>query len=424
MPSRHPVGRNRFIIHAILTLVVVLAVILVAGRFAPWEITGGNVILRAQRGMTHEFPTLTNGQLIVPQYNRHEVELGDEARPKNVILMIGDGMGVGQFSSASMMLHGPDGQLAVESAPITGLVRTHAGNNLVTDSAAASTAMATGFKAPKTAISILADGRRPVTLLEAAKSSGLGTGVITTSGLADATPAGFLVHAGDRYQYANIFSSILAADNDILMGGTWIHHHRAKQDTEYLDLVSRVDELGTAAGYHVVQDETGLAGAQTPVLALFDPRGDSASGHGPELIVTTEFALGALERQERGFFILIESELSDGFGHKNSISGVVEAVREFDEAVSYAVAWAEERGDTLVLVTADHDTGGLGVTDGDYEDGSAGVRWVNDLHTGQWVPLFAFGPGAEHFSGVMDNTDIGVLIAKLLGIEDFPNAHP
>ena len=189
------------------------------------------------------------------------MNLSEELRPKNVILMIGDGMGVGQFSSASMMLHGPDGQLAVESAPITGLVRTYAGNDLVTDSAAASTAMATGFKAPKTAISILVDGRRPVTLLEAAKSSGLGTGVITTSGLADATPAGFLVHAEDRYQYANILSSILATENDILMGGTWINHHKAKHDEEYLDLVSRVVELGTAAGYYVVRDESDLAGA-------------------------------------------------------------------------------------------------------------------------------------------------------------------
>ena len=424
MPSRHPATRHHFIIHAILTLAVVLAITFVAGRFAPWEITGGNVVLRSQRGMTHEFPTPESGQLIVPRTNRHGIELGEEFRPKNVILMIGDGMGVGQLSSASMMLYGPDGQLAVESAPITGLVRTHAGNNLVTDSAAASTAMATGFKAPKTAISILADGRRPVTLLEAAKSSGLGTGVITTSGLADATPAGFLVHADDRYQYASIFSSILETENDVLMGGTWVHHHKAKRDKEYLDLVSRVVELGTAAGYHVVRDESDLAGARTPILALFEPRGTSASAHGPELAVTTRFLLDALGGREAGFFALVESELSDGFGHKNSISGVVEAVREFDEAVAYAVAWAEERDDTLVLVTADHDTGGLGVTDGDYEDGEAGVRWVCDMHTGQWVPLFAFGPGAEQFSGVMDNTDIGVLIAKLLGIEDFPGIQP
>ncbi len=424
MPSRFPVEGRRFVIHAVVTLAIVLAITIVAGRFAPWEITGGNVVLRAQRGMTHEFPSPEGGQLTVPRNNRHSIDLGEGPRPRNVILMIGDGMGVGQFSAASMMLHGPDGHLAVESAPITGLVRTHAGNNLATDSAAASTAMATGYKAPKTAISVLADGRKPVTLMEAAKSSGLGTGVITTSGLADATPAGFLVHAGDRYQYAEIFSAILETENDILMGGTWIHHTKARRDPAYLELVDRVDELGTAAGYHVVHDESDLAGTQPPVLALFPPRGTRADAHGPELVVTTEFALEALGSRETGFLALIESELSDGSGHQNSISGVVEAVREFDAAVAFAVAWAGERGDTLVLVTADHDTGGLGVIDGDYEDGRAGVRWVWDLHTAQWVPLFAFGPGAEHFNGVMDNTDIGVLIAKLLGIDHFPAIHP
>jgi alkaline phosphatase len=374
--------------------------------------------------MTHTFPTPKGDQWIVPRHDRGDAELAEGPRPQNVVLMIGDGMGVGQLSAASAILHGPAGGLFIETAPIAGLVRTHAGNDLATDSAAASTAMATGYKAPKTAISILADGRRPMTLMEVAKASGLRTGVLTTSGLADATPAGFLVHAKDRYQYAHIFSAILATENDVLMGGTWRHHHKAGHDEEYLRLIDRVDELGTAAGYHVVRDESDLAHAQIPVLALFEPRGESADGHGPELVVTTEFLLDSLGSDERGFFALIESEVTDGYGHDNSISGVVDAVREFDKAVALAVSWADGRGDTLVLVTADHDTGGLGVIDGDYDDGVAEVRWASNLHTSQWVPIFAFGPGAEHFNGVIDNTDIGILVAKLLGIEDFPHFHP
>ena len=424
MPSQRSAGGRRFVIHAILTLAIAFAIVGIASLFAPWEFTGGNVVLRAQRGMTHDFVAPEGGQLVVPSHNRRDLVVAEESRPRNVILMIGDGMGVGQASAASAMLHGPDGGLFVESAPITGLVRTLAGNELVTDSAAASTAMATGFKAPKTSISILVDGRRPSTLMEAAKASGLATGVLTTSGLADATPAGFLVHAEDRYQYADIFSKILETDNDILMGGNWIHHHKAKHDQEYLDLVGRVVELGTAAGFHVIQDESGLASATTPVLALFEPRGDSADGHGPELTTTSRFLLDTLGAGDEGFFALIESEVTDGSGHKNNISAVVDAVREFDDAVALTVRWAEARGDTLVIVTADHDTGGLGVVNGDYGKGVAEVRWATDLHTGQWVPLFAFGPGAEQFSGVMDNTDIGVLIAKLLGIDDFPNAQP
>lgn len=423
MPSQRPSGRGRFLIHIALTLALVLAAAFLASRFAPWELTGGNLVLRSQPEMTSLFPTPTGGQLIDGQ-RRSDVAIAEETRPRNVILMIGDGMGVGQLSSASAILHGPDGSLAVESAPVAALVRTHAGNELATDSAASSTAMATGYKAPKTAISILADGRIPVTLMEAAKTAGLATGVLTTSGLADATPAGFLVHADDRYQYARIFSAILETENDILIGGNWTHHHKAKHDEAYLELVERVDELGTAAGYDVVHDQTDLARARIPTLALFEPRGESADGHGPELVVSTEFLLDGLAGLEGGFFALIESEMTDGAGHGNSVSELAEAVREFDEAVAHAVSWAEDRGDTLVLVTADHDTGGVGIIDGDYDDGVAEVRWASDLHTSQWVPLFAFGPGAEYFNGVIDNTDIGVLIAKLLEIENFPAFHP
>lgn len=416
--------QHRPIVHVVLTIGLIIAIAFIAARFAPWEMTSGNLILRSQNGMTHGFSAPPEGQLVVPRINRRGVEIADEVRPRNVILMIGDGMGVGQASAASAMLHGPDGGLFVESAPITGLVRTLAGNELVTDSAAASTAMATGFKAPKTSISILADGRRPTTLMHAAKASGLATGVLTTSGLADATPAGFLVHSKDRYQYAHIFSEILATDHDILMGGSWIHHHRAKHDDEYLDLVSRVEELGPAAGFHVIRDESGFEPSGMPILAIFDPRRGSADSHGPELTLSSRFLLDTLGSKGTGFFALIESEVTDGTGHKNNIAGVVAAVSEFDDTVAETVRWAEERGDTLVIVTADHDTGGLGVVDGDYDDGVAEFRWASDMHTGQWVPLFAFGPGAERFSGVMDNTDIGILIAKLLGIEDFPNARP
>lgn len=424
MPTQRPAGSRRFVIHAIVTLAILLALTGVAGLFAPWEFTGGNVVIRAQQGMSHDFDVPAGGQLVVPTHNRRDLAVAAESRPLNVILMIGDGMGIGQASSASELIHGPDGRLFVETAPITGLVRTLAGNELVTDSAAAATAMSTGFKAPKTSISILADGRRPVILMAAAKASGLATGVLTTSGLADATPAGFLVHSEDRYQYAHIFTEILATDHDILIGGTWINHHKAKHDQAYLDLVERADELGTAAGFHVIREPSDLAAARTPVLALFDPRGNSSDGHGPDLTVSTRFLLDTLGDRQEGFLALIESEVTDGTGHKNSIAGVVDAVREFDEAVALTVRWAEARGDTLVLVTADHDTGGLGIVDGDFHDGIAEVRWASEFHTGQWVPLFAFGPGAELFSGVMDNTDIGVMIAKLLGIENFPNAQP
>jgi alkaline phosphatase len=103
---------------------------------------------------------------------------------------------------------------------------------------------------------------------------------------------------------------------------------------------------------------------------------------------------------------------------------MTEGVRELDEMLKAILSWAAPRNDTLVIVTADHDTGGLGVVDGDYDRGVAEVRWATDGHTSQWVPVFAFGPGSEHFGGVIDNTDLGVLIARVLEIDGFPSLQP
>ncbi len=284
MSPRYAAGGNRLLTHVLLTIAFVLAAVLLAARFAPWEVAGGNLVLRAQQGMTSEFPIPANG-LVDEVRRRDHAAPAEETRPRNVILMIGDGMGVGQLSAASAILHGPAGALALESAPVTCLVRTYSGNNLATDSGAASTAMATGHKAPKTAISILADGRIPVTLMEAAKAAGLATGLLTTSGLADATPAGFLVHADDRYEYAQIFSEILDSQNDILMGGTWIYHHKAKHDEAYMELVERVVDLGTRELAAQIQAEIELlarfvkqlCSEQHPVLRML-----AAGPEGPE----------------------------------------------------------------------------------------------------------------------------------------------
>jgi alkaline phosphatase len=125
-----------------------------------------------------------------------------------------------------------------------------------------------------------------------------------------------------------------------------------------------------------------------------------------------------------GFLLLVESEVTDSTGHDNDIASLVAGIAELDAALAAILDWAAPRGDTLVLVTADHDTGGVGIVDGAYEESLAEVRWATTGHTAQWVPLFAFGPGAEEFSGVIDNTEIGVRIAELLGITGFPGIRP
>jgi len=410
-------------ITVVMTLLVVTVLLAIASRFAPWEVPAGGIIIRSQPELTHPFPPPESGELRTAS-RRHSVVVDEETRPRNVILVIGDGMGIGQISTASALLHGPEGGLAIDKAPVTGLVVTHTGDVLVTDSAASATAMATGFKAPKKAISILPDGSVPVTIFEAAQAIGLSTGLVTTSGLVDATPAGFTAHAEKREHYSEILKDMLASRVELLIGGDWGDHDKALRDDDYQEMLGRIDDLGSTAGYTVVRDGAELDATDGRVLALFPPRGRGGSAHGPPLIDVVDFAIGRLGNTEQGFLLLVESEVTDGMGHSNNIAGLTEGIRELDAAVASILAWSETRGDTLVIVTADHDTGGLGIVDGDYRDGVAEVRWATEDHTGQWVPLFAFGPGSEHFSGVIDNTDIGILIAKLLRIEDFPAIHP
>ncbi len=415
----------RALIPVVATVLLIAAVAMVAARFAPWELNFGNLVVRSQRGMTHAFVPPAGDAAPIPAPGR-SAPAGDEAgpAPTNVVLIIGDGMGVGQLSAASMILHGPYGELTVERAPVTGLMKTHAGNALVTDSAASSTAMATGFKAPKKAISVLADGRVPVTLLEAARTKGLATGMITTSGLVDATPAGFTAHTAKRENYPDILEDMLTCDAELLIGGDWSDYPKALRNSEFQRQLERIDELGAAAGYQLARTAAELESAPGRVLGLFPPRDRGGDAHGPTLDVLVTYGVDRLAAASDGFVLVVESEITDGTGHDNDISGVVDAVRELDETLVALLSWAEPRGDTLVLVTADHDTGGLGVVDGDYTEGLAEVRWATGGHTSHWVPVFAFGPGAEHFGGVIDNTDLGVLIARVLGIDGFPAMYP
>lgn len=423
-------AEHRHIPHArtfaavLVTLAVVMVVASIAARFAPWELTLGNLVVRSQRGMNHPFRPPAKGVKPVSAPVRRDPPVSADLTPRNAVLVIGDGMGIGQLSAASMLLHGPYGELTLEDAPFAGLMKTHAGDHLVTDSAASATAMATGFKAPKKSISKLAGGREPVTLFEAARNAGFVTGVVTTSGLVDATPACFIAHAEKREHYSDILDDMLASDAELLIGGDWSDYTKALRDADFQSRLGRIDQLGAAAGYRVVHDPADLGAEPGRVLALFQPRDRGGDAHGPPLEELARFGLERLAARESGFILLVESELTDGTGHSNDVAALSAGIRELDDAVSAILGWAEPRGDTLVLVTADHDTGGLAVVDGDHERGVAEVRWATSGHTTQWVPVFAFGPGADRFTGVIDNTDLGVLIAAALGIDGFPTPRP
>jgi len=329
-------------------------------------------------------------------------------------------MGIGAVSAASQLLTPPGVPLAMERAPVTGLMHTWAANILATDSAAAATAMATGHKTDKGVVGLLPNGRAARTLFEAAHEAGFATAVVTTSALADATPGGFLAHVSSRDDYDQVLSQVLDSETDILIGGDWSGKPKAWRQPAYRDVVENAEERALGRGRPVLRTWSDVETAHPPLIALLPPRPEMPLHHGPPLAEMAGRALAALDETGRPFVILIESEVTDEAAHSNDMAELLVAMRELDETVALVLDRIASRDDTLVLVVADHETGGPHLLEGEYDDGKAIVRWAHEYHSSQLVPIFAFGPGSDAFSGVFDNTGFGVRVADLLGLENFP----
>ena len=196
----------------------------------------------------------------------------------------------------------------------------------------------------------------------------MATGVVTTAGLADATPAAFLAHAGHREEYRTILEQLLTSNATVLIGGDWRRSVKAARQPDYLELV-RDAEAVAGARFTVVRDAAALASAPAPLLALLPARPGSRSAHGPPLAESTRRALELLGDRAAGFLLVVEQEETDESAHDHDLDAVVAALAELDEALRVILEYAAARSDTLVVVTADHDTAGLAITDGDFDEG-------------------------------------------------------
>ncbi len=409
-----------FLTHTLVIAGVLVAALCVFSLFGGAEIAVGNLVLRAQSGASHAIVPPPASALEATPF----APTGDaiiSKPPKNVIVIMGDGVGIGAVSAASQLLSPPGIPLAMERAPVVGLIQTWAADILATDSAAAATAMATGHKTDKGVIGLLPDGRAVRTLLEAAHDAGLTTAVITTSGLADATPGGFLAHVPSRDDYSQMLGQVLDSGADLLIGGDWSGKKKAWRQQGYRDVVESAEARGTARGYSVVRDWKDMQTANLPLIAILPPRPEMPEHHGPPLTEMAGRALDLVEDEGAPFIMLIETEVTDETAHSNNMTKLLEGMRELDATVSSVLDRVASRNDTLVLVVSDHETGGPHLLEGKYEDGEVVVRWAHEYHSSQLVPVFAFGPGANAFSGVWDNTQFSVRIAALLGLEDFPS---
>lgn len=331
---------------------------------------------------------------------------------RNVILMIGDGMGLSQITSAMYAQGTP---LHIERMPVSGLMSVASASEKVTDSAASATAMSTGCKTNNGMLGMTPQ-RKPCTgLFAEARKRQIATGINVSCSVVHATPAAFVATEPRRSHYEQIARAYTGSQIDLLMGGG--RKYFEQRLTDQRNLVAELRQLGYRVEDHSatpIQDLPVDGGH--PLIWFTSEEEPPPIHHGrTPLAESTTFATRFLNnRNPNGFLLMVEGSQIDWAGHQNNAAWLIREVLDFDEAVGAALRFAEQDGETLVVVTADHETGGASILQGSQPD-SLLIAFASKKHTASLVPVFAYGPGAKLFGGVYDNTDIFFKIKKALG---------
>ncbi|MCM3176436.1 alkaline phosphatase [Cytobacillus horneckiae] len=411
------------------------------------------------------------GSLSAPEAEAKSIP--NKGKAKNVIFMIPDGYSTSYATNYRWY----KGEETVLDSMLVGMQRTYSANSKVTDSAAAGTAMATGVKTNNGMISTSPDGKELETVLEAAEKNGKSSGLVATSTITHATPAVFASHVASRADEAEIAPQLLDNDVDVILGGGKNYFPETLLNDAKKD------------GYKYVSNKNELKNTKktNKLIGLFADEGmapelDRDETNQPSLADMTKSALDVLKRDKNGFFLMVEGSQIDWAGHDNDAAWAMKDSEAFEDAVAEAVKFAKKDGNTLVVVTGDHDTGGMSV--GGYGKGDANpeilrnvtatgdymanelnkkrsnvkkvvkkytsldltndeanriklaenpsmeinkviseralVGWTSTGHTGTDVPLYAYGPGSDLFAGLHENTDLPVMIAKAMKVKFKP----
>ena len=325
---------------------------------------------------------------------------------KNVILMIGDGMSLMHMYSAWTANRG---KLYLDNCQAVGLSKTYCANRLITDSGAGGTAMATGQKTNYHSVGVDTLGHPLKSLVDLANAKEKSTGIAVTCRLWDATPADFCCHNVDRDKEEEIIADYVNSPADYVFGGGARLFEKRKDGR---NIFQELNEKGYKTPRSWNELDTIRSGkvfavpypADTPIPS---ERGDllaRASLKGIEL----------LDQNKNGFFMMIEGSQLDDYGHFNDLNLLMQETHDFDRTIGAIYKWAAKDGETLVIVTADHETGGLTLVDGNLKEGKIVCKFSTGGHSGVMVPVYAFGPGFQEFTGIYENTDIFNKIKKIL----------
>jgi alkaline phosphatase len=335
---------------------------------------------------------------------------GKEKKPKRVIIMIGDGMGLAQITAAMSNYKGLN---AFERFQVIGLSKTHSADDYVTDSGAGATAFSIGKRTYNNAIGVDVDSLPQPTLFELVKKMGWATGVVATSSIVHATPASFYAHVKHRRQYENIAEQLLNGNCDIAIGGGYKFFEQRK------DKRSLLTELA-AKGYATSADSIiwqNIRAEKLVYLNAYDGMPRVLDGRKDFLSKASQMAILNASQNTNGMMLMIEGSQIDWGGHAMDFEYMQTELWDFNDCINEVLNWAEKEKDVLVIVTADHETGGLALTENRTDKKAFIPKFTYNEHTGIMVPVFAFGPGSENFSGIFDNTAIFDKLKNLLDLK-------
>ncbi len=336
---------------------------------------------------------------LISCYPLKEPAFQKNAKIKNVIFMIGDGMGLPHTYAAMSISENP---LNIERCDITGLQKTFSANNYITDSGAAGTTLASGKKTNNGAIGVDDQGNKVKTLLEIAEDNGLATGLVSSSSLTHATPASFIAHQSSRGSYEEIASDFLKTDIDVFIGGGYDHFAVRADGVDLTDtLAARGYEIITSMEMIMKSEALKLAGLIHPLQPPY-----RLKGRGDMLPAATGKAIEILGKNPKGFFLMVEGSQIDWAAHAHAADTLIDETLDFDRAVGVALDFAMQDGHTLVVITADHETGGVTITGGDRKLKTVKLSFSTTGHTAVMVPVYAYGPGSVKFTGIYDNTEL------------------